>query len=275
MSLSLYHLPIIIFLNLKLASQNLSLRKKSRNQYKYVLDCAVIRNEKPKEDLVSNLKKALSLVDSKDLKKLAKDVFLEDIIGTFKERGISLFLNLRSTISLLNIKNGRLFDLFGTVKNFILNMRHMTKKEVVTCLLKISLVLFGTYIGYEVPDMDIKHLGIGSHRHWIYHSFLIIYGVDVILKVIERTAKMLSEKLDHDTVKRYVSNIEKISYYKNLFVNGLYSGSMIHLFQDLFIDGSQSIRGPWGGTFMKGTYLDDNLYLAFNMVMSTPRRNEY
>ena len=58
-------------------------------------------------------------------------------------------------------------------------------------------------------------------------------------------------------------------------MNGLYSGSMIHLFQDLFIDGSQSIRGPWGGTFMKGTYLDDNLYLAFNMVMSTPRRNEY
>ena len=137
------------------------------------------------------------------------------------------------------------------------------KKAIV--FLKAIAGSIAMYMGYSVPDLDITLMGIGSHRHFATHSIIPALIAIIGYKGIGRFLRFLDTLLPENRNllwRKIISFYHEASCVPTAFAAGI----GLHLAQDLFIDGSQSIRGPWGGTFIKDTYLDDNAFLSLNLL---------
>lgn len=117
-------------------------------------------------------------------------------------------------------------------------------------------------VGAETPDKDITALGIGSHRNFFFHSAAIALGVKLACRLMLRVASR-AEKLvkkgsdDHEALVFIATNLKAISF-------GYAVGTATHLVKDATFDGSKAVTGPWGGTLLDGTIVDDDAWLLLN-----------
>jgi hypothetical protein len=119
----------------------------------------------------------------------------------------------------------------------------------------------GAVVGYGLPDKDITLLGIGSHRNFAFHSVGPAAGVtlfgSLFLRVLGRAARRVRRK-DERAVLAFVAS--------NLVVatGGVSAGVGMHLLEDVLLDGNKAVAGPWGGTIVTGTSVDDNAWFLVN-----------
>jgi hypothetical protein len=119
----------------------------------------------------------------------------------------------------------------------------------------------GAVVGYGLPDKDISVLGIGSHRHFAFHSVAPAVGVklfgSLFLKVLGRAARRVRRKDERALLAFVASNLV-------VATGGVSAGVGMHLLEDALLDGSKSLVGPWGGTIVTGTSVDDNAWFLVN-----------
>ncbi|HHV62971.1 MAG TPA: hypothetical protein GXX51_10080, partial [Firmicutes bacterium] len=111
--------------------------------------------------------------------------------------------------------------------------------------------LWGFTEGFSAPDLDIKILGIGNHRFFLFHSAL---G----LVVLRHLYRLWVEKNEHpekwaSRVKRKVAGM----------LLGTYAvGVGVHLAIDVFQP--KAVIFPFFGSLIDGTMVDDNIWLLGN-----------
>ncbi len=91
----------------------------------------------------------------------------------------------------------------------------------------------GSLLGYGIPDLDIRLLGIGYHRYFLFHSAFL----PILLAIY--TPKAL-----------------------RTLAAGIALGLGCHLFTDLFQ--YKAVIFPFIGSLVKGTSLDDRLWEGAN-----------
>jgi len=126
-------------------------------------------------------------------------------------------------------------------------------------LIPIGFISFSRAL--TLPDLDIKILGIGWHRYFLFHSAM---GLWVLKSFFEMYSKFLENSDNPVIVKKVLGTI------------GAGSGAAIgiHLLKDGafgYLDGRKSVVFGIPGIFkrntlIKGTYLDDDLWLLGNSL---------
>ena len=217
----------------------------------------------------------------KILLKIIAEFTIDDLGGSFKNI-ISYFKNITSSLKRTRKYISNPKDLLDLVKKSASKLKGATsiemdkiKKEIgtlniKTCLSIIAKALFwllAAYCGYSVPDLDIKFFGIGSHRHFFTHSILPAISVALAGKFICRFLDHVSSNCQ-EADKDIKNILEEFKRFIGIGVSGFTVGITAHLFQDLFIDGSQTIRGPWEReqipNWARKNYRFDDGYLAVN-----------
>jgi hypothetical protein len=94
------------------------------------------------------------------------------------------------------------------------------------------------------PDLDIRLLGIGAHRNFLFHSTAIVL-------ILHATAQRLR---NHGGLRVLLIAV----------VVGCGVGVGVHLFADVFQ--SHPVRFPFIGSLIRGTSIDDRLWLLFNSI---------
>ena len=112
-----------------------------------------------------------------------------------------------------------------------------------------ALILAGTLAAgvlfFGFPDLDIRLLGIGAHRNFLFHSALLV----VVLHVLAGARR---EKAGWMLV--------------NVIAAGCGLGIAAHLGVDVFQ--SKSVVFPFVGTLVRGSSVDDRLWLGVNSAIS-------
>jgi len=113
--------------------------------------------------------------------------------------------------------------------------KESSKKEkmskVIKLLLLIGVVLLsGGGLDFEggIPDLDLN-LGIQYHRNLVSHTIIGGLLTEFIFRFALNTAKEFKFLTDKKAIK---SILEKIENNKDIFINGMWLGLFIHLFQD-------------------------------------------
>jgi len=132
-----------------------------------------------------------------------------------------------------------------------LNVRVITEAGILVPLSLVSLAK-----GIVLPDLDIKLLGIGWHRYFLFHSAAASW----LLKKFCESYKVWVEQDKASPV--FTKIIGAIGAFGAVGVG-------LHLMKDAIIDGDKSIVfGIPGlfkiGTLLKGTSIDDDLWLISN-----------
>ncbi len=233
--------------------------------------------------IFQDISHVLSSLSVDDIISFFKSILFEDLIkNTIKAKFInlitsfkSIFKNLaefiRSPLKTLSTLKSWFFDFVQQVKN---KWNSLTKKEkhifIIRALTFVVTASLGAYFGVQIPDKDITWFGIGSHRNFFTHSVGPALLVEFIYRAFRRLLYGFKERLPAHRVNYWSESIVHVDNCLKSLVLGFYAGITFHLGKDLFFDGSQSIRGPGFNTFVKNTYIDDNLYLGLQTILSTP-----
>jgi hypothetical protein len=105
--------------------------------------------------------------------------------------------------------------------------------------------LFGFLLFVRFPDLDIKLLGIGAHRNFLFHS-----------AILPALGYFLIRKSD-------LRNIVVFSVCA--FCSGMSFALGIHLLSDTFQ--KTAVKFPFIGSLVDGTSIDDRLWLGFNSLL--------
>lgn len=224
---------------------------------------------------IKHVIKQLNLLDLfQGLKNVLIQDFIKDTIwDALKKFPYNAWNSIKTLFKFLKSPIKSSVELLNDVKCFFKSIIHLSLSEKLILISKLIISYYLVRIGYYTPDLDIKLWGIGSHRHFSTHSIIPLLGVIFGFKVIKRVGKYIYSLLPQN--KNQIWQDLKNFGEQLKFIPKAYSlGLGLHLAEDLFIDGSQSIRGPWGGTFIKGTYLDDDAYIAMNIHESLYRAKE-
>ncbi len=120
----------------------------------------------------------------------------------------------------------------------------MKKNSVAAIFFVISAAIIAIPL-QKFPDLDIAVLGIGLHRNFLFHSTLISF---------------LAYKI-------FLSKRETIlSFIKNGIIFGLSITIGLHLLFDVFQN--KSVHFIIVSTLIKGTSIDDRLWLLINSILS-------
>lgn len=122
----------------------------------------------------------------------------------------------------------------------------------------------GICLGGASPDMDIKLLGIGKHRHYAFHSALSTIAVSKLTKILCRLFQAAENYLPPEATESDIKFFQFTKTNLELIAFGYSVGVAQHLFVDGAIENTKSVVSPWGNTFVKHTLLDDNIYLMTN-----------
>lgn len=107
--------------------------------------------------------------------------------------------------------------------------------------------LVGAAVFFGFPDLDIRLLGIGAHRNFLFHSAALVVVLYALTGARRRWAGSGSLLVDG-------------------IVMGCGVGLAAHLAADVFQ--SKSVVFPFVGTLAKGTSVDDRLWIAANALIS-------
>ena len=235
------------------------------------------------DSALSDITHVLGTLTSNDVINFLKSIILDDLFNkTIRRKFSGLFTSFKSLLKMgakfirRPVKSSLaivdwLSKITLQVQLFWKDMSFDQKRNFIFRL--ISYIMFaaiGTYTGIQIPDMDISLWGIGSHRNFFTHSVAPAILIEFTYRVISRLMLGFKDRLPEHRKQYWNKSIKVTDDCLQSFVIGAYAGITFHIGKDLFIDGSQSIRGPWGNTFIKNTYFDDDLYLGINSALSAP-----
>ncbi len=122
-------------------------------------------------------------------------------------------------------------------------METIMKANIRTVIL-LLLLIAGIVVFFKFPDLDISLLGIGKHRHFLFHSAFFPAAVYLLIgSIFKRTIVI--------TISMAISMAFA-------FAIG------IHLLTDLFQ--FKAIYFPIIGNLVYGTSLDDKIWLGANVL---------
>lgn len=233
--------------------------------------------------VLQDIAHVLSELTPKDILNFLKAVVFNDLFDkTIKGKFIGLFSAFKTLfkgafrflrnpiLSLIKTKDW-LSNIFTQLNSAWATMTPAQKRSsIIRLVAYIISAAIGAYIGIQIPDMDISLWGIGSHRNFFTHSVAPALVIEFTYRVIRRLIHGFKDRLPENRKTYWENSINVADDCLQSFVIGSYAGITLHLGKDLFFDGSQSIRGPWGNTFIKNTYLDDNLYLGIHTALAAP-----
>lgn len=148
------------------------------------------------------------------------------------------------------------------------DLAEMTPKERGIYLAKIgayfATICGSTYLGNEIPDKDIKLMGIGSHRNAFFHSSLSAAAIRLCIKLVSRTISTLEEEeLIEDS-----SALREVKKCLVLAQGGVALGVGAHLIVDGGIQNGKAVIFGDMGSLVNGTLMDDNAWLLINGFVS-------
>jgi len=101
---------------------------------------------------------------------------------------------------------------------------------------------------FGFPDLDIRLLGIGAHRNFLFHSALLV----IVLYLLAGAGR-------RENARRVAADV---------IVAGCGLGIAAHLGVDVFQ--SKSVVFPFVGTLVRGSSVDDRLWLALGRTRAKP-----
>jgi len=113
-------------------------------------------------------------------------------------------------------------------------------------LLSFAAALVGIFAFISFPDLDIRILGIGAHRNFLFHSVAIVLILHLFM-------------MKKDSSKSHWLILNSI-------LVGIGIGMGIHLAIDVFQ--RKAVLFPFVGSLVDGTSLDDRLWLGANSLGS-------
>ena len=131
----------------------------------------------------------------------------------------------------------------------------MTKRGLIALGLLVGATIFAI-LTFKFPDLDIRLLGIGKHRYFLFHS-----------AIVPLLALWTSQKLRHISI---------VSYLATIFAVGFLVGVGIHLLTDVFQ--TAPVKFPFIGSLVDGTSVDDrlweggNAHICFSAAWKSARR---
>lgn len=113
---------------------------------------------------------------------------------------------------------------------------------------------FAAQAGYQFPDLDIAHLGIGAHRYFLYHSGI---GVWVLKKLHQAAMAYVGESSGSlgDLVVRKILGVA---------LGGVAFGVGVHLLLDTL--DPKAVIFPFFGSLVDATLVDDRVWLLANAL---------
>ncbi len=117
-------------------------------------------------------------------------------------------------------------------------------KTNIKTLILLLLLIAGVAIFFKFPDLDISLLGIGKHRHFLFHSAFFPAAVYLLIRSIFKR-------------KIFITILMAISM-AFAFAIG------IHLVTDLFR--FKTIYFPIIGNLVYSTSLDDKIWIGANVI---------
>ena len=121
---------------------------------------------------------------------------------------------------------------------------------------KFSTFIPAGFIGFKLgagfPDTDIKLLGIGKHRYFIFHSGISVF---IFKKMYEAYLKKTG---NFDKAETLVDKILGVTVSLGAF------GTGVHLLSDAIHP--KSVVFPFFGSLVDGTMVDDNIWLIGNAL---------
>ncbi len=232
------------------------------------------------------------LLTLKAFKKIIKDYIFLDILypildickktiknftiefREIKEKGIFEYFCTKFKKLIEAVKNipQHLSALYKSITDGFNDFLSLTLEEKMIFILKMGLFLISTYVGYNIPDLDIVFWGIGSHRNFFTHSALPGILILGSIKFIQRIMIVATEYLNEDEqdLLPYFKNIQSIL---GVIPKGVFAGLSVHLLEDLVLDGSQTMRGlPIERSsipdILRTNYRIDNGYLTGNSLIT-------
>jgi len=121
----------------------------------------------------------------------------------------------------------------------------MITKRGFTLLFLLAGTAIFAILTFRFPDLDIRLLGIGKHRYFLFHS-----------AIVPLIALWASAKL---------RNISIIGYLTRLFAIGFLAGVGVHLLTDVLQ--FKAVMFPFVGSLIDGTSIDDRLWEGGNALV--------
>ncbi len=134
----------------------------------------------------------------------------------------------------------------------LLNAGYATAKASVL----VPLGMWGLGKGMVFPDLDIRLLGIGRHRFFLFHSALGLVALWKLYKC------WLSAERDGGLANTWGGKV--INKTTGVLTAGFAMGVGVHLAIDVFQP--KAVIFPFIGSLVDGTLLDDNLWLLGNSL---------
>lgn len=113
---------------------------------------------------------------------------------------------------------------------------------------------FAAAAGYQFPDLDIVHLGIGSHRYVLYHSGLAVW----LLRKVHQAALAYVGSARGGLADLVVRKMVGVALGAGAF------GVGVHLLVDAF--DPKAVIFPFFGSLLDGTLVEDRVWLLANAV---------
>jgi hypothetical protein len=121
----------------------------------------------------------------------------------------------------------------------------MQKRKPLFWILFIAGITIIAISTFRFPDLDIRFLGIGKHRHFLFHSAIVPLITLRVLKPIRR--------------------ISFLNVIVTAAAIGFLVGIGVHLFTDVFQ--TKSVYFPFIGSLIDGTSIDDRLWEGGNSLI--------
>ncbi len=112
--------------------------------------------------------------------------------------------------------------------------------------------IIGFKLGVGFPDNDIRIIGIGNHRYFLFHSGISVY---IFKKMYDAYIMRSTKKGKPDKF------VEKII---GVLIAGGAFGTGVHLLTDVFQP--KSVVFPFFGSLVDGTLIDDDIWLLGNAL---------
>lgn len=162
---------------------------------------------------------------------------IDKLIASGKQEGGGFLTSLEYLRQARDVATGLLHDGYEFAKAGVL----------------IPVGLFGLSQGMAFPDLDIRLLGIGYHRFFLFHSALGLVGLRYFYR------QWLEKQSEPDKwanrVKRKISGA---------LLGGFAVGVGVHLAIDVFQP--KSVVFPFFGSLVDGTLVDDDIWLIANSL---------
>jgi len=123
--------------------------------------------------------------------------------------------------------------------------------------------LVGLAQGIAMPDLDISLVGIGAHRFFLFHSGLVVWGLEQLYLRYYRQMEL--DASSGSSMAAYRSHARRVLM---KVAGGLLGAAAIGVGIHLVIDVFQprAVIFPVIGSLLDGTLVDDNIWLLGNAL---------